>query len=300
MAWKGKTMAKDGKLLLELLDVYNHRLEENVDIELNSMNLSDRQLIRQAPASKCLNIQNLYSTPQGQYRIEVDPPSYQIVSQFVNISARGTTSLKITFPVDPRKIMSVSFPSSGRLIGDLKTLLSNSSNVLLFEGSTGPALYDALDDRRKAGLLNIAIKTSATKFANQRSVLSYVKELIEIRGDRFFARVPKELREETKNSVPSKLFHVADELLHHPPLANFTPAGSFKTNDHYGNLQLTFFMNGNDCVADIDIDDAAGIEHIYQVLRNAITGQPTDPYDIHEILVGFQNLDPGYKFNLYS
>jgi hypothetical protein len=30
------------------------------------------------------------------------------------------------------------------------------------------------------------------------------------------------------------------------------------------------------------------------VLRNAVTGQPTHPYDIHEILMGYQHIDPGY------
>lgn len=109
---------------------------------------------------------------------------------------------------------------------------------------------------------------------------------------------PKELREETKNSVAEGLFDPADSSLHHPP-AGFTRAGSFKTPDHYGNLQLTFFMNdAGDCVADIDIDDAAGIEHVFQVLRNKLSGSPTHPYNIHEILVGFQHNDPGYSFQI--
>jgi hypothetical protein len=112
--------------------------------------------------------------------------------------------------------------------------------------------------------------------------------------------VDKELREEVKNSVNSGLFHSADGSLHHLPgeFENFEPAGSFKTDDHFGNLQLTFFMKGNDCVADIDIDDAAGLGHIFQVLKNHFTGQPTHPYNIHEILMAYQHLDAGYRFRL--
>jgi len=117
----------------------------------------------------------------------------------------------------------------------------------------------------------------------------------EIRGDRFFVRVTQELREETKNSIAEGLFHSANESLHHPP-AGFDHAGSFKTPDHYGNLQLTFFTDGENWVADVDIDDAGGVEHVFQVLRNKFSGQPTHPYNIHEILVGFQKLDPGYRF----
>ena len=36
---------------------------------------------------------------------------------------------------------------------------------------------------------------------------------------------------------------------------------------------------------DADIDDAAGLGHVFQVLRNWLTHGATHPYDIHEILV---------------
>jgi len=46
------------------------------------------------------------------------------------------------------------------------------------------------------------------------------------------------------------------------------------------------------------IDDAGGLEHVFQVLRNKLSGRPTHPYSIHEILVKFQQLDPGYTFTV--
>jgi hypothetical protein len=121
--------------------------------------------------------------------------------------------------------------------------------------------------------------------------------LNEIRGDRFFCDVPQELRSETKNSVAEGLFHKVSGSLHKPP-PGFVDAESFKTSDKYGNLQLTFFTNGEAFKADIDIDDAGGLEHVFQVLRNKLSGNPTHPYNIHEILVGHQHLDPGYTFVL--
>jgi hypothetical protein len=66
-----------------------------------------------------------------------------------------------------------------------------------------------------------------------------------------------------------------------------------QTPFHIRNLRPTFFMRGDGCVADIDIDDDAGLGHIFQVLRNHSTGEPARPYDIHEILVQHQHLDPG-------
>src|ERR1700686_5353386 len=289
-------MANEVKLRLKVIDVYGKPIPETIDIILRHQGLSE-VVKAQANAKNTIDITGLRGAPQGLYRIEIDPPSYQYVSQFVSLKASGITPLSIAFPIDPKKVKKVNFPVYAKLSGDLQSLMEQSDHVLSFEGKKGKSLYDAFDDIRRAGLLNIAVKSGSTPLTNKRTVLSYIQQLSELRGDRFFAVVPKELREETKNSVAEGLFHPADESLHHPP-PGFTHAGSLKTPDHYGNLQLTFFMNGNDCVADIDIDDAAGIEHVFQVVHNSLSGQPTHPYNIHEILVGYQHLDPGYTFQV--
>ena len=290
-------MANPVILSLELRDVYGDLLKEKVDIILRHQVLS--QIVKVSNnASTRIEIKGLSGAPQGLYRIDVDPPSYQYVSQFVNLKASGTTPLELTFPIDPGKVKKVKFPAFENTVDDLQKLLENSEKVVGFEGKKGKALYDALDDIRRAGLLNIAAKTRATPLTNERTVLSYIQELSVIRGDRFFAIVPRELREETKNSMAEGLFHPADSSLHDPP-TGFKRVGSFKTPDHYGNLKLTFFTNTNgDYMADIDIDDAAGIEHVFQVLRNKLSGNPTHPYNIHEILVGYQHNDPGYSFQI--
>jgi hypothetical protein len=287
-------MDRDGQLRLTLLNVYGELLGENVDINLRNQNLADNRVAR-ASASKRILIKDLYGAPQGLYRLEIDPPSYLPVSQFVSLKASAITDLEVIFPIDPQKVQSVTFPLYQDVPDDLKKLLENSGEVLGFESKSGEALFNALDSIRKAGLLNIFKKAANTRLSNGKTVFPYIQKLNELRGDRFFAVASKELREETKNSVHDNLFHSAPELLHHPP-EGFTEAGSFKTEDHYGNLQLSFFMSGDECVVDVDIDDAAGLEHVFQVLRITLTGRPTHPYDIHEILVSYQQLDPGYRF----
>jgi len=288
-------LSPQGQLRLELVDVYGTRLNQSVDILLRHQQLSDRRIVRGVRSSSRMLVRNLHGAPQGLYRIEVDPPAYLPISQFVNLGASGLTDLKLSFPVDTRKIDRVEFPAFQDLSDPIQQLLKRSSAVLAFEGTNGAALFSALDDIRKAGFLNIAAKAQSALLANGKTVFRQVQQLLEVRGDRFFARVPKELREETKNSVDAGLFRAVDGSLHHPP-SGYTSAGSFKTEDRYGNLQLTFFMNGSDCVADIDIDDAAGLEHLFQVVRNSITGRPTHPFNIHEILVFHQKIDPGYRF----
>lgn len=293
-------MAQTGKLKLELLDVFGKRLQERVDISLRNLQLSHSPVLRNLDASKFINITDLHTGTQGVYQISIDPPSYHPVSHFINIQTSGVTEATIPFPVDISKVVSVTFPTFPNLLKDLRSLLTNSPSVLGFENNTGEALYNALDDIRRGGVLNIARKTMATRLSNDKTVLSLIKEIRELRGDRFFAFVEKELREEVKHSVHTGLFDDAPGFLHHLPeqFVEFSPAGSFKTSDHFGNLQLTFFMRGDECVADIDIDDAGGLGHIFQVLKNHFTGSPTHPYNIHQILVQHQHLDPGYRFNL--
>jgi len=210
-------MANPVILSLELSDVYGDLLREKVDIILRHQVLSQVVKVSNNASTK-IQIKGLNGAPQGLYRIDIDPPSYQYVSQFINLKASGTTALSLTFPIDPSKVKKVNFPAFGSTVADLQRVLESSEKVLGFENKKGKVLYDALDDIRRAGLLNIVAKTRATPLTNGRTVLSYIQELREIRGDRFFAVAPKELREETKNSVADGLFHPVDESLHiHPP-----------------------------------------------------------------------------------
>ena len=84
----------------------------------------------------------------------------------------------------------------------------------------------------------------------------------------------------------------------HEPVPGFRFVGSFKSLDRHGNLQLTFQRNAaGEYIADVDIDAAQGVEHLFEVIKDSVT-QPTDPYNVHDILLGSkeQPLDPGYSF----
>ena len=192
-------------------------------------------------------------------------------------------------------MLRIAAPDFGGLADDLQTLLENSPRVEGLEGKVGAELYRALSNIQKAGLLNLHAKMQHTAFDNKRMIFSYINSLNRIRGDRFFAGVDKDLRDTTINAISDDLFHEVSGELHTPP-PGFVAASSYKTLDHYGNLQLTFFSNPAtlEFIVDADIDDPQGIEHIFQVVGNVFKGA-TNPYDIHEILLEFQNSDPGYQ-----
>ena len=148
--------------------------------------------------------------------------------------------------------------------------------------------------------MNLYAKSNRTLLPDGSSVTSHFKGFYRVRADRVFADVDLTLRDLVKTAVGGGLFDPVSGALHTPP-PNYDNAGSFKTDDDYGNLQLSFFAGLGGPLGfkvDSDIDDAKGIGHLFQVLRNWISHGTTHPYDIHQILVYHQRLDPGYVLQM--
>jgi hypothetical protein len=286
---------RQGNLRLSLVDVLGKNIGGKVDVKMIHQVLSHRPVFNGLDASKRIPLTDLFGAPQGNYRIEIDPSAYLGTSRFVNINASGMTDLKVTCAIDPSKVSSITFPAFSELPADTQRLLENSSQVLGLAGKKGQELYAALDDVRKANVLNLTLKSAMTPLSNGRTVLSFLEAIKEIRGDRFFVVAPRELRQETKHSAVAGLFNPAPDVKHNPP-PGFERAGSFKTPDKFGNLQLTFFLKGDECEIDIDIDPVSGLEHLLQVIEHDITHIQTHPYAVREVLIAHQQIDPEYRF----
>src|SRR5262245_225796 len=285
-------MADGGRLELEIMDVHGNRITEPVDISLRHQVLHEQRRVDKVDATHVIAIPNLRTEPQGLYTLEVSAPSYRPVTRFVTIPSSGSKREQVTLPIRHDRAKAI-FPTYAELDERVRSLLERSGNVHGHEGLTGRALYDALSDVAKAGLLNIAKKSLATAFKDGADLLPHLI-LLEARGDRCFVEVPRALIEQMPTLVDGDLFRAVNGALHKPP-PPLVAAGSFKTFDAFGNLQLTFFKSEAQCRADVDIDDAAGIGHVFQVARNHLTGEPTHPYNIHQILIAHQHLDPGYR-----
>jgi hypothetical protein len=285
-------MGHPGRLELEFLDVHGTRLAEPVDVLLRHHVLHEQRRVESIDASRIVAITDLRTEPQGLYVLAVSSRSYMPVARFVTIPASGVKREIVTLPIEPDRARPI-FPAHDELDDRVKGVLERSHRVRGHEGLTGPALYSALSDEAKAGLLNIAKKSLATAFRNGADLLRHIT-LLDIVGDRCFVEVPRRLMEQMPELVDDEFFRSVNGALHEPP-PGFVAAGSFKTLDAFGNLQVTFFQNGTECRADVDIDDAAGLGHVFQVVRNHLTGKPTHPFNIHQILIAHQHLDPGYR-----
>jgi hypothetical protein len=280
-----------GRLELELVDVAGRPLADTVDIRLRHQVLREEIRVDGQDGRKVIALAGLRTEPQGLYVLEVTPRCYWPVSRFVTIPASGALRERVTLPIRPQRARAI-HPAFDELDERVRGVLARSQNVRGHEGLSGAALYTALSAEATAGLLNIAKKTLTVPFVNGDDLLNHVT-VLEIRDDRCFVDVPLSVKDQIVAMVKTELFNAVDGSLHAPPDL-FVPAGSFKTPDAFGNLQMTFFTCDYRCVADIDIDDAAGLGHVFQVIRNHLSGRPTHPYNIHQILMKHQHLHPGY------
>jgi hypothetical protein len=284
-------------LVIRIRDAYREPLEDVADVILGSPGSS--AVVRQRknhPATKILKLTGL--TPLEPYLLRVFPVRHRPVGQFVRAPADASETIEVFCPVDPGRVTSVTFPAYDALPPAARAVLQVSA-VESFPGLDGPALYEALPNLPKAGLLNLVAKMARTGLPGGSTVLDQLDSLYRVRPDRVFANVKIGLRDLVITGLGDHSFRPVSGSLHTPD-PEFKVVDSYKTFDPYGNLQLTFFSSLAAPLrfrADIDIDDAAGIAHVFQVLGHAITGGDTHPYDIHEILVFHQRLDPGYRLN---
>lgn len=246
---------------------------------------SSRCVHAQTTISSSVRIDDLLPRP---YLVQVLPLTHRPVAQFV--VEPTPDPVPICTPLDPDRVTLAKFPAWDGLAPDLQTVLT-ASTIEGLDAPDGAGLYAALTEPQRAGLLNLYAKMTREELNENAKVWTFVRRLYRVRQDRIFADVLPPLRDLVKSGAR---FRAVPGVLHTPP-PGFHHAGSFKTTDPYGNLQLTFFCNDLlEFKVDADIDDAAGIGHLFQVIGHAVTGGTTHPYDIHQILTYRQDLTLPY------
>jgi hypothetical protein len=245
--------------------------------------------------TKPLKVRYLVKNMQeGRYKLMISSLRHRTISRFINVREGITNKYQVQLPINPERVKQVIFPTFDNLEEDLRQCLNRTSQHI-DPDSNGEEYYKSMSDLQKACLLNIHSKMRNTRFDNGLDVFGYMSVLKEVRGARFYALVNSEMWSQVQTSLSGDLFERVSGLLHESP-DGYQQIGSFKTRDNTGNLQLTFFKNiiDSQLIVDADIDDANGIAHMFQVVRNEIRGSDSHPYDIREILLVGQSIDPGY------
>lgn len=208
---------------------------------------------------------------------------------------------KARLVVDQKRVKDISAPAFTGLHPKLREFLE-AAEMLEVEpgdkdlaGLSGAALYDQLGPLRKACMLNLFAK--ARHGSTVRS-FTYLRKLLVLRQDRCFCTVDDNFE---NFLTQNDRFKSAPNLLH-KPLRGYELRPSFKSRDAHGNIQFTLMRHAEtgQMAADVDIDEATGIEHGFEVIRNRLTKGRTNPYLIRELMlladVEEKTLDPGYRF----
>ena len=243
--------------------------------------------------------------PGTMYRVFAEAAHYRSYGffQLIRENRNNTASDDVEFWVKPGDVKDIKAPAFADLPSRVRQMLDDAEMITLkpedrdLAGLRGPELYKQLGPLRKACLLNLVAKTFDE--ATTGDCLSQIGAVLLSRQDRFFARVERGFPERLRKS---HLFKSAPETLHEP-LPGFQMAeGSFKSRDAHANLQVTFMRETvtGELAADIDIDESSGIEHGFEVIRNATFRSRTNPFLIREFLLSAdpigKSLDPGYEF----
>jgi hypothetical protein len=241
-----------------------------------------------------------------RYRIAISAPGYLRSSFFQSMREGERDAMQHTYLVrDPRYVAGIDAPSYSGLPWRFRRWLDHARMVELepedgdLVGLSGRALYQALGDERRAGLLNIFAK--ATHVDTVGAIWRHFGGPMVIRRDRCFVEVSEAL---IAYVAGHRRYDTAPRRLHNP-LPTYSLLDSVKSDDPHANIQLTFQYSTADgsIAADVDIDEYSGFPHWGEVLRNHFTRQRTNPYAIHQLLLAANlsrrgwdyPIEPGYE-----
>lgn len=301
-------MAK-GSLTIEVTNARGGALSGQLHIELDphaqSIGGEAMEVSFHVSGHTRFEISNIscHDGPGTLYAVRLNADGYKPYAffQLMKPGARNLPSeARVRLMANPKKVDGITAATFDDLPATFRRALERAVMVELAEedrdllGLSGAALYDAMGPLRKASLLNLVAKGL---HGSSDRIASFVRAPAVLRQDRCFAEVDPALHDKLARSDRYKS---APGKLHKPP-RGFELANSFKSRDAHANLQVTFMrqIDGDVMWADIDIDQASGFEHGFEVIRNAVVDGRTNPYLIRELLLlamDHQPIDPGYDF----
>jgi hypothetical protein len=285
-------------VLVNLRDVFGETITD--EVEITFFNQKVQSLNQKFPVQfngARVRLQGVPAFPLGLAQVFIKPKRYRSKSIFVNVMPGEENSINEDFFVDPdfAQPRSMEFQDlaaktyGGRLL------------QILQDSGIGEAQWNAIDPRNRATILNLSAKMLKETTSAGRSLITLVNTINEsLLTDRLRARIYSDVDDNLLNELknfPEKFRSVSGVLHDFPDGATpVTGPNSFKSNDAAGNIQFTFARKVEaGFEADIDLDDHSGVQHAADVLKHKIRQKDTDPYDIHEILIFFQHLDPEYS-----
>lgn len=289
------------EVFVTLRDVFGQPLTDEVEIIFKNLDvgsLSQRFTAKLKGQAGSFPLPELVPAfPTGRAQVIIRPNKYRVKTFFMTVFTGEPNHINEVFFVDPDKarpkLMDFDDLAAKPYGDDLLRILGKSK--------INKATWNGLDKRNRATILNLSAKLLKETTKGGQPIIKQVQNIDKSLLDKEHrARVYSNTDDTLLDALRKfpQRFNPVSGVLHNFP-AGSTPVGpdnSFKSRDEAGNIQLTFAKDAAGAfLADIDLDDHTGLEHAFDVLKHKLSGKDTDPYDIHQILVFFQGLDPGYR-----
>jgi hypothetical protein len=318
-------MADTGILGITLLDVLGGQAVDT-DTEIRVVRLSDNRTIAEEPHATF--------PPDSRMTLPSFPLEQGLVAWITPIRFRMCHSEVFTLtdgqvlPAAPHvfrhpnkwSARCTHWTSLGTDFGSLKTVLSGSPDVFVFEGhqplgTFAGDRYDDVDTPKallaKTAMLNLYAKMGKVSVpdAVASSWFEFVNQVLAIGRERVIALAHSAMWDRVARIFANIGNHPdfvrADSVLHRTNIpesyrSRISAMVSIKSHEAIGNLQLTMAKSTDDqCnpvfILDADMDEHLDVLHHASDLFTHIFSGGTHPYDIHEFLLDrYGALDLGY------
>ena len=287
-------------VLVSLRDVFGQPIKDEVEIIFKNLqvgSLSQRFTVKLPGGPNPAVLPGVPAFPTGMHQVIIIPKKYRLKIIFLNVFTDVQNLISEVFFVDPDRARPTQV--------DFQDLPSKPYGTdllrILKDSKINQSAWDGLDKRNRATILNLSAKMLRETTRTGQPLIGLMKNIDKVLLDkknraRIFSNTDAGLLGALRK-FPER-FKSVSGVLHkfQPGFAPVSQDNSFKSRDSAGNVQLTFATDAaGNFLADIDLDDHDGIQHAADVLKHRFSGKDTDPYDIHELLVFFQGLDPGYR-----
>jgi hypothetical protein len=289
-------------VLVTLRDVFGQPLTDEIEIIFKNLDVSSLSLrftVKMKGEPEPFALPGVAAFPTGRAQVIILPKKYLSKTLFMTV---------FTGTPNPNHISEVFFVDPGKArptLMDFQDLPSKPYGDdllrILGESKINKTAWDGLDKRNRATILNLSAKMLKETTRNGQPVIKQVKNIDKkLLDKKNRARIYSNTNDTLLDALrkfPERFKGVSGVLHDFPPgLTPVSQDNSFKSRDEAGNIQLTFATDAAGAfLADVDLDDHTGVAHAFDVIQHRLTGDDTDPYNIHQILVFFQGLDPGYR-----
>ncbi|MFN7925643.1 MAG: hypothetical protein U0Q16_36420 [Bryobacteraceae bacterium] len=282
-------MPNTSEIILELIDADGAWITDRIEVRVQNRRCSQfDQTFRFHLEGGRVRLPNIPAAPDGAAQLTIQPASYRPKSIFIDVPAGAPLTVREQMFVDPIRVMAL-FPQWNDIHDTLRRLLAASG--------IDKSVWEGLPLEHRASVFNVWSKSWSVTL-DDGSLFQTYRRILGIKPARCLIVVDPDLQERLVNR-PLQFREECGALHQFPQGWQRLPEHeSFKTRDDMGNLQLTFARDTSReglLVADVDLDDHAGIRHAFDVMKHTLSGKDTHPYDIHQILRCFQGIYPGYR-----